>query len=114
MSFRSCDYFHKAEFSIPVHAICLLLIIIIIKTPLLCCADVKLSSVQCHSESLHAEIAFSDSVLSELISAEHSDWCCSDLSGPLLSLFPANLAGEGAKLTLISTDQNIWGRVKTF
>ena len=32
-----------------------------------------------------------------------------DLSGPLLSPFPANLAGEGVMLMLISTDQNMWG-----
>ena len=45
---------------------------------------------------------------------------CLDLSGPLLSPFPANLAGEGGRLTLISADQNsaladqnMWGRVKT-
>ena len=45
-------------------------------------------------------------MLSELISAEHSDQCWTDLSGPLLSPIPANLAGEGGKLTLISADQN--------
>ena len=51
-------------------------------------------------------ITFSVSVLSELISAEHSDQHWTDLSGPLLSPFPANLAGERGKLTLIRADQN--------
>ena len=63
--------------------------------------------------SLSAYIQFSDSALSTLISAEHSDQCWTDLSGPSLSPFPANLAGERGKLTLISADQNMWGRVKT-
>ena len=79
---------------------------LIVKTPLLCSTDVKLSSVQHHSVSLSAYIHFSDSALSTLISAEHSDQHWTDLSGPLLSPFPANLAGERGKLTLISTDQN--------
>ena len=57
------------------------------------------------SASLSAYIHFSDSALSTLTSAEHSDQCWTDLSGPLLSPFPANLAGEGRKLTLISADQ---------
>ena len=65
------------------------------------------------SASLSAYIDFSDSALSTLISAEHSDQRWTDLSGPSLSPFPANLAGEGGKLTLISADQNMWGRDKT-
>ena len=33
--------------------------------------------------------------------------------GPLLSWFPAKVAGEGGILILISPDQNMWGRDKT-
>ena len=73
------------------------------KDPITRSTDVKLSSVQHHSVSLSAYIHFSDSALSTLISAEHSDQCWTDLSGPLLSPFPANLAGERGKLTLIRT-----------
>ena len=58
------------------------------------------------SLSLSAYINFSDSALSTLISAEHSDQHWTDLSGPSLSPFSANLAGERGKLTLISTYQN--------
>ena len=100
-SFWSCDFFQVVQSSILVVVISFL----IIKTPLLCSTDVKLSSVQHHSVLLSAYINFRDSVLSTLISAEHSDQRWTDLSGPLLNPFPANLAEEGGKLTLISTDQ---------
>ena len=116
MGFWSCDFFQVVQSSILVIVISFL----IVKTPLLCSTDLKLSSVQHHSVSLIIYINFSDSALSTLISAEHSDQCWTDLSGPLLSPFPANLAGEGGKLTLISADQksaladqNMWGRDKT-
>ena len=33
--------------------------------------------------------------------------------GPLLSWFPAKMAGEGGILILISADQNMWGTDKT-
>ena len=68
-SFWSCDFFQEVQSSILVVVISFL----IVKTPLLCSTDVKLSSVQHHSVSLSACIHFSDSVLSTLISAEHSD-----------------------------------------
>ena len=99
--FWPCDLFHVVQSSILEVVISFL----IVKTPLLCSTDVKLSSVQHHSVSLSEYINFSDSALSTLIGAEHFDQRWTDLSGPLLSPFPANLAGEGGKLTLISTDQ---------
>ena len=101
-SFWSCDFFQEVHSS----NLGLVISFLIVKTPLLCSTDVKLSSVQHHSVSFSAYIHFSDSALSTLISAEHSDQRWTDLSGPLLSPFPANLAGERGKLTLISTDQN--------
>ena len=101
MSFWISDFFHEVESSILGVAISFLLV----KTLLLCSTHVKLSSVQHHSASLSAYIDFSDSALSTLISAVHSDQHRTDLSGPSLSPFPANLAGEGGKLTLISADQ---------
>ena len=100
-SFWISDFFPKVESSILEVAISFL----IVKTLLLCSTHVKLGSVQHHSASLSAYIDFSDSALSTLISAEHSDQRWTDLSGPSLSPFPANLAGEGGKLTLISADQ---------
>ena len=51
----------------------LVIYFLIVKTPLLCSTDVKLSSVQHHSVSLSTYFSFSDSVLSTLISAEYSD-----------------------------------------
>ena len=115
-SFWSCDFFQVVQSSI----LGVVISFLIVKTPLLCSTDVKLSSVQHQSVSLSAYIHFSDSALSTLISAEHSDQRWTDLSEPLLSPFPANLAGEGWKLTLISADQksaladqNMWGRDKT-
>ena len=68
-SFWSCDHFQVVQSSILRDVISFL----IVKTPLLCSTDVKLSSVQHHSVSLSAYIHFSDSALSTLISAEHSD-----------------------------------------
>ena len=67
-SFWSCDFFQEVKSSIPGVVISFL----IVKTPLLCSTDVILSSVQ-PSMSLSAYIHFSDSALSTLISAEHSD-----------------------------------------
>ena len=68
-SFWSCDFFQMVLSSI----LCVVISFLIVKTPLLCSTDVKLSSVQHHSVSLSAYFNFSDSVLSTLISAEHSD-----------------------------------------
>ena len=71
VGFWPCDFFQVVQSSILVVAISFF----IVKTPLLCSTDVKLSSVQHHSVSLSAYINLSDSVLSTLISAEHSDQC---------------------------------------
>ena len=71
VSFWPCDFFQVVQSSILVVAISFL----IVKIPLLCSTDMKLSSVQHHSVSLSAYFGFSDSVLSTLISAEHSDQC---------------------------------------
>ena len=67
--FWSCDFFQEVQSSILEVVISFL----IVKAPLLCSTDVKLSSVQHHSVSLSAYFNFSDSALSTLISAEHSD-----------------------------------------
>ena len=67
--FWPCDVFQVVQSSILVVVISFL----IVKTLLLCSTDVKLSSVQYHSVSLSAYIHFSDSALSTLISAEHSE-----------------------------------------
>ena len=68
-SFWSCDFFQVVQSSI----LGVVISFLIVKTSFLCSTDVKLSSVQCHSVPLSAYINFSDSPLSTLISAEHSD-----------------------------------------
>ena len=68
-SFWSCDFFQEVQSSILEVVISFL----IVKAPLLCSTDVKLSSVQHHSVSLSAYFNFSNSALSTLISAEQSD-----------------------------------------
>ena len=70
-SFWPCDFFQEVQSSI----LGVVISFSIVKTPFLCSTDVKLSSVQHHSVSLSAYINFSDSALSTLISAEHSDQC---------------------------------------
>ena len=81
--FWDCDFFQVVQSSI----LGVVISFLIVKTPLLCSTDVKLSSVQHHSVSLSTYIHFTDSALSTLISAQHSDQHWTDLSGPLLSPF---------------------------
>ena len=68
-SFWSCDFFQEVQSSI----LGVVINFLIVKTSFLCSTDGKLSSVQHHSVPLSAYINFSDSALSALISAEHSD-----------------------------------------
>ena len=67
-SFLPCDFFQEVQSSI----LGVVISFLIVKTPLLCSTDVKLSSVQHHSVSLSTYIDFSDSALnrSELAIAE--------------------------------------------
>ena len=69
VSFWSCDFFQEVQRSI----LGVVIFFLIVKTSFFCSTDVKLSSVQRHSVPLSTYINFSDSALSTLISAEHSD-----------------------------------------
>ena len=92
-SFWPCDFFQVVQSSI----LSVVISFLIVKTPLLCSTDVKLSSVQHHSVSLSTYNHFSHSALNR------SGWAIAE---PLSSQF-----GWGKRKA--DADQNMWGRVKT-